>query len=157
MAKEIERKFLVVSPDYRMMATESIPMRQTYLSEAPRPTVRIRVGGAKAWLTVKGLNHGLERDEWEYEIPVADADHMAERLVGGWSIDKTRYIVPYGGWRWEVDEFHGHLEGLVVAEVEISSEDCNPPLPPFVDEEVTGDVRYYNSSLARCKGVKDLE
>lgn len=151
MAKEIERKFLVVSHDYRSMASESIPMRQTYLSEAPAPTVRIRVGGSRAWLTVKGLNHGIERDEWEYEVPVEDADAMAERLVGGWGIDKIRYIVQYGGWRWEVDEFHGHLEGLVIAEVEMPSEDCNPTLPPFVGEEVTGDVRYYNSSLAKGK------
>lgn len=151
MAKEIERKFLVISRDYRAMATESIAMRQTYLSVVPNPTVRIRVGGPKAWLTVKGLNHGVERDEWEFEIPVEDADQMAERLVGGWGIDKTRYIVPYEGWRWEVDEFHGHLEGLTVAEIEMPSADCNPPLPPFIGEEVTGDVRYYNSNLSKGK------
>lgn len=157
MAKEIERKFLVASAAYREMASESREMRQAYLSAAPRPTVRVRVCGSRGWLTVKGMNHGLEREEWEYEIPASDADRMAASLAGGWAIEKTRWIVPYKGWTWEVDEFHGRLEGLVVAEVEMPSADCRPPLPPFVGREVTGDPRYYNSSLTGGVPPTDID
>lgn len=157
MAKEIERKFLVVSEGYREMASERRDMRQAYLSAAPRPTVRVRVCGSRGWITVKGLNHGAERDEWEYEIPASDADDMASSLAGGWAIEKTRWIVPFGGWIWEVDEFHGRLEGLVVAEVEMTSADCRPPLPPFIGREVTGDPRYYNSSLTEGMPATDRD
>ncbi|MCM1521206.1 MAG: CYTH domain-containing protein [Muribaculaceae bacterium] len=153
MAKEIERKFLVKDRSYAEMATESRPIKQAYLSVAPAPTVRIRVSGLKAWITIKSLNKGAVRDEWEYYIPLDEAEEMAASLAGGWSIDKVRYIVEYKGWRWEIDEFKGRLDGLTVAEVEMPSATANPPLPPFIGVEVTGDERYYNSSLAAAESV----
>lgn len=155
MAKEIERKFLVKDNSYTKTAIESYRIRQTYLSDNPDATVRIRViendgddTSGRAWLTVKGRNKGAVRDEWEFEIPVAEAVEMAERLAGSWSIDKTRYIVNYGGRRWEVDEFHGLHAGLVIAEVELPDSSAIVAIPPFVGLEVTGDPRYYNSVLA---------
>ncbi len=155
MAKEIERKFLVKDNSYAKMATSSRPVKQAYLSVAPAPTVRIRVSGDRAWLTIKGLNHGLERDEWEYQIPVTDAEEMAATLAGGWAIDKVRHIVEWEGRNWEVDQFKGKLEGLVVAEIEMDSADDKPALPPFIGREITGDPRYYNSSLAEAENVPE--
>ncbi|MCM1162690.1 MAG: CYTH domain-containing protein [Muribaculaceae bacterium] len=148
MAKEIERKFLVKDNSYAEMATCVRHIRQTYLSTAPHATVRIRISDDEAWITVKGLNHGVSRDEWEYQIPKSDAEEMAASLAGGWSVDKYRYIVEYEDWKWEIDRYAGPLEGLTVAEVEMPETTANPPLPPFIGKEVTGDVRYYNSSLA---------
>lgn len=149
MGKEIERKFLVKDRSYVDMAESSERLSQSYLSERPEATVRIRRGESGAWLTVKGLNHGAERDEWEWAVPVDDVVGMAERLTGGWAIDKTRYRVAYGGRIWEIDEFHGRHAGLILAEVELPSADTPIELPPFVGEEVTGDPRYYNSELAK--------
>lgn len=148
MAKEIERKFLVKEKSFAKMANRVLHIRQAYLSDRPEATVRVRITDDKAFLTIKGINHGCMRDEWEYEIPVADAVEMTERLVGGFAIDKTRYNVPFDGFIWEIDEFHGRHEGLILAEVELPAVDSNPALPPFIGEEVTGDPAYYNSTLA---------
>lgn len=148
MAKEIERKFLVTDTSYIGRAESAVRIRQTYLSTNPDATVRLRIAGDKAWITVKGRNAGAVRDEWEYPIPVSDAEEMAERLAGGFAIDKTRYVVDHEGWKWEIDCFHGRHEGLTVAEIEMPSADSNPPLPDFIGREVTGDSRYYNSTLA---------
>lgn len=148
MAKEIERKFLVKDNSFDLSATERRHVRQTYLSARPEATVRLRVCDDRAWITVKGRNAGAVRDEWEYEIPVADAEDMASRLTGGWSIDKTRCIVIHGGRRWEVDVFHGRHEGLILAEVELEDAGAAVEIPPFIGEEVTGDPRYYNSVLS---------
>ena len=93
MATEIERKFLLTTADWRPFVVRSYPIRQAYLSDNPEATVRVRVKADRAFLTVKGINRGISRAEWEYEIPVADADEMAERLAGGWAISKTRHIV----------------------------------------------------------------
>ena len=147
MAKEIERKYLVADDSYRSMAVKSIHIVQAYLCRDPKSTVRVRIAADRAFLTVKGRNDGAVRDEWEYEIPMADARGMIERCASGTVVEKTRHIVDYGGHRWEVDEFGGSHAGLVVAEIELSSADEQFPLPPFAGEEVTGDVRYYNSSL----------
>lgn len=149
MAKEIERKFLVKDNSFAKMATETVDIRQTYLSDLPEATVRLRVIGEHARLTVKGKNSGAVRDEWEYEIPVTDACEMAASLAGGWSIDKTRYIVPFGGRVWEVDVFHGRHEGLILAEVELDDAGASVEIPPFAGQEVTGDPAYYNSVLAK--------
>ena len=151
MAKEIERKFLVTDTSYIGRAESAVRIRQTYLSTNPDATVRLRIAGDKAWITVKGRNAGAVRDEWEYPIPVSDAEEMAERLAGGFAIDKTRYVVDHEGWKWEIDCFHGHHEGLTVAEIEMPSADSNPPLPDFIGREVTGDSRYYNSTLAAAQ------
>lgn len=154
MAKEIERKFLVKDNSYAKLAIAVFPIRQAYISSVPEATVRIRVSGRQAWITVKGVNHGAERDEWEYPVPVADAEEMAAALAGGWAIDKTRHIVEFEGWKWEIDEFHGPLSGLTVAEIELPEKGAIPPLPPFVGREVTGDPRYYNSVLANSSLVE---
>lgn len=155
MAKEIERKFLVRDNSFIKMSNSSHIIRQAYLSSRPEATVRVRVADDSAWLTVKGANTGIMRSEWEYRIPVTDAERMADELAGGWAIDKTRYIVDYEGFVWEVDVFAGRLSGLIVAEVELPSVDCHPALPPFVGKEVTGDARYYNSALATAGKVPD--
>ncbi len=107
----------------------------------------MRIKDDKAFLTVKGRNNGAVRDEWEYEIPVADARDMLERCADGAVITKTRYIVPFEGWIWEVDEFHGHNEGLIVAEIELPSADSPFRVPLFVGKEVTGNPAYYNSNM----------
>lgn len=148
MAKEIERKFLVKDNSFTMLTSEKRHIRQAYLSVSPESTVRIRVCDDRAWITVKGKNSGAVRDEWEYPIPENDAEEMALRLTGGWAIDKTRHIVMYRGFRWEVDVFHGRHEGLIVAEVELPDETIEPPLPPFIGKEVTGNPAYYNSVLS---------
>ena len=151
MAKEIERKFLVVSPAWRENIKASGPIRQAYISSDPEATVRVRVRGSKAFLTVKGITRDSVRDEWEYEIPVADADEMASRVAGGWAIEKTRYLVDAGeGLTWEIDEFHGSLAPLVLAEIELPSDSTPiPSRPDWLGEEVTGNPAYYNSVLAR--------
>lgn len=149
MAKEIERKFLVKDNSFDNMTTGRSHIRQTYISDRPEATVRLRVLDNRAYITVKGKNSGAVRDEWEYEIPVTEAEEMAARLCGGWSIDKMRHIVAYAGRCWEVDVFHGRHEGLVLAEVELEDADAPVVLPPFVGEEVTGNPAYYNSVLAR--------
>lgn len=148
MAKEIERKFLVAGDSYKAHATERRELMQAYLrTGAEGATVRVRVTGERGFLTVKSPNRGIVRDEWEYEIPAGDAHAMAS-LAEGRPICKTRHIVTFGGMRWEVDEFHGDLQGLVLAEIELPSADTEVTLPPWVSREVTGDPRYYNSSLA---------
>jgi adenylate cyclase len=147
MAKEIERKFLVVDDSYKQMARSSVEIAQGYLSVDPRATVRVRLKGNRAYLTVKGINIGATRSEWEYEVPIADAREMLSQCCSK-VITKRRYLVDYGGFTWEVDDFQGPLAPLVVAEVEIPDEHTAVSLPAFIGQEVTGDARYYNSSLA---------
>lgn len=147
MAKEIERKFLVKNPTFRELSTTAIRIKQGYLSRLPEATVRVRIAGDKAFLTVKGKNDGAVRDEWEYAVPVADAEAMLDRCAQGSVISKTRYIVPDGAYNWEVDEFHGSNEGLVVAEIELPHAEATFNRPDFIGEEVTGNPAYYNSNL----------
>ena len=147
MSKEIERKFLVTSDLYRDLAVKSSHIVQAYLCRDPRSTVRVRIYDNRAFLTVKGQNEGAVRDEWEYEIPLDDARQMIGRCASGSIIDKTRYIGNHEGFKWEVDEFGGTHSGLVVAEIELDRPDRIFPHPEFIGEEVTGDPRYYNSSL----------
>lgn len=155
MAKEIERKFLVDNTSFIPQALSATRIRQAYLSDNPDATVRLRIKNDSAYLTVKGRNQDSVRDEWEYPIPLSDAIEMAERLTGGFSIDKTRYVVDFEGWKWEIDSFSGRHEGLIVAEIEMPSPDSNPPLPSFIGREVTGDPRYYNSVLSTTPGIPD--
>ncbi|MBD5254309.1 MAG: CYTH domain-containing protein [Barnesiella sp.] len=147
MATEIERKFLVTDNIYRLMAEAEVEIAQCYISRQVDATVRVRRAGSRGFLTVKSRNRGATRGEWEYEIPLRDAHELAS-LAGGWSIEKTRYKVAYAGHMWEVDEFHGRHEGLVIAEVELADEAEEVELPPFAGQEVTGDPAYYNSTLA---------
>ncbi|MDE6309447.1 MAG: CYTH domain-containing protein [Muribaculaceae bacterium] len=147
MATEIERKFMVEDMSFKDMAVSSSRITQGYLSPDKEATVRVRTRDDHGYLTVKGPNKGAVRSEWEYEIPIDDAIQMLS-LSRTRVLDKTRYIVPYDGHNWEVDEFHGALEGLILAEIELPSEDTEVSLPPFVGREVTGDTAYYNSALA---------
>lgn len=148
MGKEIERKFLVTDKSFMDSAIEAKRICQGYLSVDPDATVRVRISDDKAFLTVKGRNEGAVRDEWEYPLPLRDAEEMLDRCCGERRLDKTRYIVPYGERTWEVDEFRGRLAGLTVAEIELDSADDSVELPGFAGREVTGDPRYYNSMLS---------
>ena len=147
MPKEIERKFLVVSDEYKNSPRKYY--KQGYLSVEPDKTVRVRVVGDKGFLTVKGRNNGISRAEYEYEIPAADANDMLDNLVKTGVIEKWRYVCVVDGKKWEVDEFLGDNAGLVVAEIELQSEDEPFTKPAWAGDEVSGDERYYNSSLSQ--------
>ncbi|MBQ3896326.1 MAG: CYTH domain-containing protein [Paludibacteraceae bacterium] len=147
MPKEIERKFLVVSDEYKSSPRKYY--KQGYLSVEPDKTVRVRVVGDKGFLTVKGRNNGISRAEYEYEIPAADANDMLDNLVKTGVIEKWRYVCVVDGKKWEVDEFLGDNAGLVVAEIELQSEDEPFTKPAWAGDEVSGDARYYNSSLSQ--------
>lgn len=146
MAKEIERKFLVSGEDWRALA-RGTRYRQGYLSTVKERTVRVRTIDDRAFLTVKGVSVGATRSEYEYEIPAADADEMLNALCEKPIIEKNRYKIPLGGITWEVDEFLGVNEGLIVAEVELQSEDQSLPKPAWIGEDVTDDPRYFNANL----------
>lgn len=145
MPEEIERKFLVISEDWK--AGEAQVYRQGYLSRAKECTVRVRTAGGQGFLTIKGESRGARRAEYEYRIPPADAQQMLETLCAHPLIEKRRYRVEFEGFTWEVDEFLGANQGLVVAEIELAREDQIFPRPPWVGAEVTGNPRYYNSNL----------
>lgn len=146
MASEIERKFLV-SDLSCIDGSEGVRIAQGYLSQDPERTVRVRLAGDQAWLTIKGRSEGISRAEYEYGIPLADAKDLLGLCLPS-VIDKTRHCIDFGGHVWEVDVFHGANDGLVVAEVELASENVQPELPPWVGLEVSGDPRYFNSRLA---------
>ena len=147
MAQEIERKFLLTG-DWQSAAVSASRITQGYICSDRGRTVRVRIRDNHGYLTIKGpsADNGLSRYEWEKEIPADEARELMELCVGG-VIDKTRYIVPYGGHTFEVDEFQGDNRGLVVAEVELSATGEAFERPPFLGREVTGQVRYYNSQL----------
>lgn len=149
MAQEIERKFLVAG-DFKSQAYAQSRIVQGYISSARGRTVRVRIRDGKGYLTIKGASNasGTSRYEWEKELPLAEAEELMKLCEPG-IIDKTRYLVRSGVHTFEVDEFYGENEGLVVAEVELSSEDEAFVKPPFISREVTGDVRYYNSQLMK--------
>jgi CYTH domain-containing protein len=146
MAVEIERKFLVTGDAWRQ--AEGTRLSQGYLNRDKERTVRIRVAGSQAFLTIKGLTSGASRAEFEYEIPLMDAEQLL-LMCDGPLVEKIRYVIAYDGHSWEVDEFLGDNAGLVVAEIELQSEDESFSRPEWVGVEVTDDPRYFNSSLAR--------
>jgi len=147
MAIEIERKFLVKDSSWRQ-GIEGKLYCQGYLSREKERTVRVRRVEDKAFLTVKGATDGPSRLEYEYEIPVQDGQELLDNLCEQPLIEKIRYLVPYGEMMWEVDEFRGANKGLVVAEIELSSPEQQVEKPPWLGEEVTDDLRYYNSCLS---------
>ncbi len=155
MGVEIERKFLVKG-DYKTLATKSYRITQGYLSSIAERTVRVRICDTKAFLTIKGKanKNGLTRFEWEKEIAIVDAQNLLLLCELG-VIDKTRYIIPTSdNLIFEIDEFHGENEGLVVAEIELPTEEFPFMKPDWLGEEVSGDVKYYNSILSKnpfCK------
>lgn len=150
MAIEIERKFLVNDESYKEMAFKSDRIAQGYICRQGGNSTRVRVRGDKGYLTIKGpsIDGGLSRFEWEKEIPASEAWELM-KLCPTPIIDKTRYLVEFEGHVFEVDEFYGDNEGLVVAEVELSAIDEEFKKPPFLGKEVTGEGKYYNSSLSR--------
>lgn len=147
MGREVERKFQVVDDRWRDAVESESVLRQGYLSIDKERTVRIRVSEAEGTLTVKGVTVGATRAEYEYEIPRREAEEMLTNLCLQPIIDKTRHRVRFGGRTWEVDEFTGANEGLVIAEVELDSEGEGVDLPDWVGNEVTGDPRFYNANL----------
>lgn len=146
MPKEIERKFLVADPSI-IDGVAGVVYRQGYLSTVPERTVRVRVAGDHGHITVKGRAIGQTRPEFEYEIPLDDADEMLSLLCERPVIEKRRYRIAYSGHTWEVDVFGGENLGLVVAEVELDREDEAVDLPDWVGAEVTDDPRYLNANL----------
>ncbi len=143
---EIERKFLVCSNKWRE-GVKGEAICQGYLNSVKERTVRVRISGDKAFLTIKGPKVNLTCSEFEYEIPVTEANQMLDELCERPLLKKTRYKVLHDGKTWEVDEFHGDNEGLVVAEIELDSEDETINHPGWVGTEVTEDPKYFNSSL----------
>ncbi len=148
---EIERKFLVLDDSYKQLSYGSFHIVQGYICSERGRTVRVRIRDERAYLTIKGPseNGGLSRYEFEREIPLEDGRQMMQLCEPG-IIDKTRWLVKSGNHTFEVDEFHGSNEGLVVAEVELAYEDEPFKKPHFIGKEVTGDRRYYNSQLAKA-------
>ena len=146
MGREIERKFLVKGDSWRGQA-QGKRYRQGYLSTVKERTVRVRTIGDQGFITVKGISVGASRSEYEYEIPVADANEMLDRLCERPLIEKTRYKIPQDSVVWEVDEFEGDNRGLITAEVELKDENQKVSLPDWIGQEVTGDPRYFNSNL----------
>jgi adenylate cyclase len=148
MASEIERKFLVRDDGWQRDAGAGVRMRQGYIVASEAGSVRVRISGDQAWLNIKGATVGISRTEFEYPVAVADAEQILEDLCIRPLIEKTRYLADYAGHRWEVDVFEGDNHGLVVAEIELDSEDESFEKPPWAGEEVSMDPRYYNASLA---------
>lgn len=145
--KEIERKFLVsetISDVVKYLQSKKI--RQGYISDNDGKTVRVRTKGEKGYLTIKGKTVGISRDEFEYEIPFEDANQLLANFCAK-VLDKERYELIVGEKKWEIDIFHGKLEGLKIAEIELESEEEEFELPGWIEKEVSSDVQYYNSKL----------
>lgn len=147
---EIERKFLVNSEAYKIEATSNTQITQGFLSTNPERTVRVRIMGTRAFLTVKGISDktGVSRFEWETEIAMNDAKELLV-LCEAHIVDKTRYYIAIGKHIFEVDEFHGNNEGLLIAEIELNTPEEKFSKPFWLGMEVTGDIRYYNAQLSR--------
>lgn len=148
MASEIERKFLVRDEGWQRGAGPGVTIRQGYIVASEAVSVRVRISGDQAWLNIKGATLGVSRMEFEYPVPVADAEQILEALCNRPLIEKTRHLIDYAGHRWEIDVFEGDNHGLVVAEIELDSENERFEKPPWAGEEVSMDPRYYNASLA---------
>jgi len=149
MAIEIERKFLLKNESWKSLIDAGTIYRQGYLAESGPGSVRVRMEGEKARLNVKSATLGMTRLEYEYDIPVADAQEMLDKICVKPLIEKTRYHIYYQDKLWEIDVFVGLNQGLVVAEIELDSEDEVIELPEWIGDEVTGDTRYYNVCLVK--------
>lgn len=149
MAIEIERKFLVADDSWREHVGRSLAMGQGYFETGRAASVRVRVAGKDAWLNIKSAELGRKRLEFEYAIPLADAETMLERFCAGRSVSKVRHWVPWQGHTWEVDVFDGANAGLVMAEIELDHEEESFASPPWLGREVTDEQRYYNMALAQ--------
>ncbi|TYQ16845.1 UNVERIFIED_CONTAM: CYTH domain-containing protein [Acetivibrio alkalicellulosi] len=147
MGREIERKFTIKNDDILNQLSEGILYRQGYLNTQIERTVRVRTYSNKGFITVKGVSKGACRLEYEYEIPADEANEMLNFLCHKPLIEKTRYNYVYKGFLWEIDIFSGDNQGLLIAEIELESENTFFEKPPWIGVEVTGDPHYYNSSL----------
>jgi adenylate cyclase len=148
MGTEIEKKFLLTGDAWRELA-EGTHYRQGYLNSVKERIVRVRTIDDKGFLTIKGITSGVTRVEYEYEIPKDECNAMLDDLAEKPIIEKTRYKIDYGGFTWEIDEFFGENKGLIIAEIELESEDQIFKKPEWVGDEVSGDPRYYNSNLIK--------
>ena len=148
MGLEIERKFRVAGDAWRAQVSQSTLLRQGYIANTARASVRVRLAGEAGWLSVKAMTRGLSRAEYEAAIPAQEANEILDRLCEGPLIEKWRHIVVYQGNRWEIDEFLGANAGLVIAELELEAEDAVFARPSWLGLEVTHDERYYNFRLA---------
>ena len=149
MAREIERKFRVQSDAWRAEIERSTLLRQAYLANTARASIRVRLEGECALLSIKGMERGVSRDEYEVPLPMADAREILERLCEGIPIEKWRHIVVHEGSRWEIDEFLGENAGLVIAELELDHEEAAFARPSWLGTEVTHEERYYNFRLSQ--------
>jgi CYTH domain-containing protein len=148
MPTEIERKFLVKSEEWRTLGTGTI-YRQGYIATKKGTTVRVRLAGNQGYITIKGPSKGISRAEYEYSIPAEDAQEMLDNLCEPPLIEKTRYKIEIAGLIWEVDEFSGKNQGLIVAEVELTDANQTIEMPDWIGQEVSDDARYYNANLAQ--------
>ncbi len=148
MAIEIEHKFLLANDEWRKHINRSVNYRQGYLSSVPTSSIRVRVSDKQAWLNIKSATIGTHRHEYEYQIPLADANEILNNLCKKPLIEKTRHFVLDDGNIWEIDEFDGVNQGLYVAEIELSELDQHFTKPCWLGAEVTNDLRYYNNNLA---------
>ena len=148
MAIEVEHKFLLANDDWRKEVNRSIDFRQGYLSSQSSSSIRVRIANNQAWLNIKSATIGNWRNEYEYEIPLEDANEIIDNLCRKPLIEKTRHFVEYAQHCWEIDEFKGENEGLIVAEIELTSIDETFSKPGWVGREVTDDLRYYNNNLS---------
>ncbi|KJV07738.1 CYTH domain-containing protein [Methylocucumis oryzae] len=149
MALEIEHKFLLANDSWRQHVSHSVRYRQGYLSSAVTSSIRVRVSAEHAWLNIKSATIGTCRHEYEYPIPLTDANEMLDNLCLKPLIEKTRHFVNIDGFQWEIDEFEGVNQGLCVAEIELPEIGVAFTKPAWLGQEVTDDVRYYNNALAQ--------
>ncbi|MEA2109123.1 MAG: CYTH domain-containing protein [Pseudomonadota bacterium] len=149
MAIEIERKYLVSSMAWKAQADAGARLLQGYMANTQKVTIRVRIAGEQAWLTLKSASAGIRRKEFECSLPVADAKQILDEFCLGQVIHKTRYRLPLGGHVWEIDVFHDANEGLVLAEIELKNEQENFTLPAWIGQEVSADKRYYNAYLSQ--------
>lgn len=147
MATEIEHKFLLANDDWRQHIQRSIYYKQGYLSSQPTSSIRVRIAGQQAWLNIKSATIGTTRQEYEYEIPLSDAQEILNTLCCKPLIEKTRHFIPINQHLWEIDEFDGDNKGLVIAEIELQKTGETFIKPPWIGVEVTHELRYYNNNL----------
>ena len=148
MATEIEHKFLLANDNWRELISHSVKYRQGYLTSEPTSSIRVRISDDKAWLNIKSATIGTHRHEYEYEIPLQDANEIISNLCRKPLIEKTRHFVRVDNHIWEIDEFEGENKGLIVAEIELEKVGETFTLPEWIGEEVTHDLRYYNNNFS---------
>ncbi len=148
---EIERKYFLKNDEWRKYVTNRIHIKQGYICSDPDRVVRIRITDSKAFITIKGMNTNISRPEFEYEIPVKDAEEMYSIFCQKANLEKFRNIVMFKNHKWEIDEFAGRHQGLIFAEVELQSEDEKIEFPDWIGQEITGIPKYYNSNLVKAE------